>query len=54
VAGEDAIPRPVTVVWPQQSGRIASRVNAAYAQEQTPEDAMSELKSQLQQIENSA
>jgi ABC-type glycerol-3-phosphate transport system substrate-binding protein len=54
VAGENAIPRPVTVVWPQQSGRIASRVNAAYAQEQTPEDAMSELKSQLQQIENSA
>jgi ABC-type glycerol-3-phosphate transport system substrate-binding protein len=54
VAGENAIPRPVTVVWPQQSGRIASRVNAAYAREQTPEDAMSELKSQLQQIENSA
>jgi ABC-type glycerol-3-phosphate transport system substrate-binding protein len=54
VAGENAIPRPVTVVWPQQSGRISSRVNAAYAQEQTPEEAMSELKSQLQQIENSA
>jgi ABC-type glycerol-3-phosphate transport system substrate-binding protein len=54
VAGENAIPRPVTVVWPQQSGRIASRVNAAYAREQSPQEAMSELKSQLQQIENSA
>jgi ABC-type glycerol-3-phosphate transport system substrate-binding protein len=54
VAGENAIPRPVTVVWPQQSGRISSQVNAAYAQEKTPEKAMSDLKSQLQQIENSA
>jgi ABC-type glycerol-3-phosphate transport system substrate-binding protein len=54
VAGENAIPRPVTVVWPQQSGRISSRVNAAYAQEQTPEEAMTELRDQLEQIENSA
>jgi len=54
VAGENAIPRPVTVVWPQQSGRIASQVNAAYAQEKTPQQAMSDLKSQLEQIENSA
>jgi ABC-type glycerol-3-phosphate transport system substrate-binding protein len=54
VAGENAIPRPVTVVWPQQSGRISSQVNAAYAQEKTPAQAMSDLKSQLEQIENSA
>ena len=54
VAGENAIPRPVTVVWPQQSGRISSQVNAAYAQEKTPEQAMSDLKGQLEQIENSA
>jgi ABC-type glycerol-3-phosphate transport system substrate-binding protein len=54
VAGENAIPRPVTVVWPQQSGRISSQVNAAYAREKTPEQAMSDLKGQLEQIENSA
>jgi ABC-type glycerol-3-phosphate transport system substrate-binding protein len=54
VAGENAIPRPVTVVWPQQSGRISSQVNAAYAMEKSPQQAMSDLKSQLEQIENSA
>jgi ABC-type glycerol-3-phosphate transport system substrate-binding protein len=54
VAGENAIPRPVTVVWPQQSGRISSQVNAAYAQEKTPQQAMSDLRDQLEQIENSA
>jgi ABC-type glycerol-3-phosphate transport system substrate-binding protein len=54
VAGENAIPRPVTVVWPQQSGRISTQVNATYAREKSPEQAMSDLKSQLQQIENSA
>ncbi|MDS0294644.1 extracellular solute-binding protein [Halogeometricum sp. S3BR5-2] len=53
VAGENAVPRPVTVVWPQQSDRIASEVNAAYAQNKTPEQAMSDLKSSLEQIEQS-
>jgi ABC-type glycerol-3-phosphate transport system substrate-binding protein len=54
VAGENAIPRPVTVVWPQQSGKVAQEVNNAYAQEKAPEQAMSDLKSQLEQIEQSA
>ncbi|MFC6824676.1 extracellular solute-binding protein [Halopelagius fulvigenes] len=54
VAGENAIPRPVTVVWPQQSSKIASEVNASYAQEKSPEQAMSDLKSSLKQIEQSA
>jgi ABC-type glycerol-3-phosphate transport system substrate-binding protein len=54
VAGENAIPRPVTVVWPQQSGRIAQQVNTAYAQEKTPEQAMADLKGQLESIEQSA
>jgi ABC-type glycerol-3-phosphate transport system substrate-binding protein len=54
VAGENAIPRPVTVVWPQQSGRISEAVNRAYAQEATPQQAMSDLASQLEEIENSA
>ncbi len=54
VAGENAIPRPVTVVWPQQSSKIATEVNAAYAQEKSPEQAMSDLKNTLEQIEQSA
>ncbi|WP_101294881.1 substrate-binding domain-containing protein [Halegenticoccus soli] len=54
VAGENAIPRPVTAVWTQQSGKIAQQVNAAYAQKKAPKQAMTELKSQLQDIENNA
>ena len=53
VAGENAVPRPVTTVWGQQSDQIASEVNAAYAQQKTPEDAMSSLKSSLEDIESS-
>lgn len=54
VAGENAIPRPVTVVWPQQSGKIAQEVNNAMAREKTPEQAMSDLASQLEQTEQNA
>jgi ABC-type glycerol-3-phosphate transport system substrate-binding protein len=53
VAGENAVPRPVTTVWGQQSDQIASEVNAAYAQQKSPEDAMSSLKSSLEDIESS-
>ncbi|QLH84591.1 extracellular solute-binding protein [Halosimplex pelagicum] len=53
VAGENAIPRPVTVVWPDQSSQIASRVNAVIAQQQAPEDAMSALAGSLEEIEQS-
>nr|WP_323849370.1 extracellular solute-binding protein [Haloferax marinum] len=54
VAGENAIPRPVTVVWPQQSGKISQEVNNAMARDKSPEEAMSDLKTQLEQIEQSA
>ncbi|WP_411963898.1 extracellular solute-binding protein [Haloferax sp. YSMS24] len=54
VAGNNAIPRPVTVVWPQQSGKVSQEVNNAMAREKSPEQAMSDLKSQLEQIEQSA
>jgi len=53
VAGENAIPRPVTVVWPDQSSQIASRVNAVLAQQQAPEEAMSALAQSLEEIEQS-
>ncbi|RBI64155.1 sugar ABC transporter substrate-binding protein [halophilic archaeon] len=51
VAGQNAIPRPVTAVWPQQSGKIAQSVHSAYSGGQSPESAMQSLKSQLRSIE---
>ena len=54
VAGENAVPRPVTAVWPQQSGKIAQQVNSAYAGKKTPKKAMSDLKATLEQIESNA
>ncbi|WP_049969340.1 extracellular solute-binding protein [Haladaptatus cibarius] len=53
LAGETAIPRPVTVVWPDESSAIADRVNAVLAQQQPPQQAMSALQSTLQDIEGS-
>ena len=53
VAGQNAIPRPVTVVWPQESARIAQQVNGAYSQGGNPQQAMTQLRSQLRQIEAS-
>ncbi|WP_227352874.1 extracellular solute-binding protein [Haladaptatus salinisoli] len=53
LAGETAIPRPVTVVWPDESTAIADRVNGALAQQQAPQPAMSALQSTLQDIEGS-
>ena len=54
LAGENAVPRPVTAVWPDESPAIAERVNASLAGQQAPQSAMDELKSTLQQIEDSA
>lgn len=53
MAGENAIPRPVTVVWPNESTQIAQHVNGALARQQAPDQAMSSLKSALKQIEQS-
>ncbi|WP_256687724.1 substrate-binding domain-containing protein [Halococcus qingdaonensis] len=52
VAGENAIPRPVSVVWPQQSGQIAQQVHAGLSGDKPPKRAMNELKDQLAAIEN--
>jgi maltose-binding protein MalE len=54
VAGENVIARPVTVAWSAQSSAIASEVNAASSQKKSPDKAMSDLKSQLQDIEDEA
>ena len=53
-AGEHAVPRPVSVVWPRESPRISQSVSAALTRDQTPEDAMADLKGNLTQIEQSA
>lgn len=54
IAGENAVPRPVTAVWPDQSPAVAERVNAVISGQQAPESAMEELQSTLQQLEDSA
>ena len=54
VAAEAALPRPVTVVWPQESSQIAQQVNSAYSQGGNPQQAMSQLQQAIQQIEQSA
>jgi ABC-type glycerol-3-phosphate transport system substrate-binding protein len=53
VAGENAIPRPVTVVWPDQSTQISQRVNAAYQGNVAPDQAMTQLAATLEEIEES-
>ena len=53
-AGENAIPRPVTAVWPQESTQIAQEVNTALGGDKQPQQAMSDLQSALEQIEQSA
>ena len=52
VAGENAIPRPVTAVWPLESTKIAQSVHAAYAGGQSAQSALQTLKEDLTMIEN--
>jgi ABC-type glycerol-3-phosphate transport system substrate-binding protein len=51
LAAQNAVPRPVTAIWPQQSTQIASEVNAAIRQEKSPSDAMSSLADSLESLE---
>ncbi|RQG96975.1 extracellular solute-binding protein [Natrarchaeobius chitinivorans] len=50
-AGENAVPRPVTDVWPEQSAVIFQEVHAAYRGAKTPEAAMSDLSERLARSE---
>ena len=54
VAAENAVPRPVTAIWPQQSTQIASEVNATIRQQKSPEEAMSALADTLESLESQA
>ncbi|WP_228546378.1 extracellular solute-binding protein [Halegenticoccus tardaugens] len=53
-AGKNAIPRPVTVAWPDQAPAIATAVNSALQKgsKKSPRQAMNELASTLEEIEN--
>ena len=51
VAGQNTVPRPVTDLWTEQSALVYQEVHDAYTGEKTPEDAMSELESQLESSE---
>jgi len=50
-ASENAIPRPATDLWPEQSALIYQEVNAAYRGEKAPKTAMSDLANELEQSE---
>lgn len=52
VAGEGAMPRPVTTKWPSQATTIAEQANQAVAGEKSPEDAAADLQSAIEDIEN--
>ncbi len=51
-ASENAIPRPATDLWPEQSALIFQAVNAAYRGAQPPEAAMNDLANELEQSES--
>ena len=53
-AGQHAVPRPVSVVWPRESPRIAQQVSGTISGGQAPEPALQDLKETLVEIENSA
>jgi ABC-type glycerol-3-phosphate transport system substrate-binding protein len=53
LAGENAVPRPVTSVWPDQTEAIAEQVNAALSGQKSPTAAMEDLQSTLEEIEES-
>ncbi|ELY53952.1 extracellular solute-binding protein [Natronococcus jeotgali] len=50
-AGENAVPRPVTDLWPEQSALIYQELNAAYRGAKPPETAMSDLADRLERSE---
>jgi len=53
VASKNAVPRPVTRVWPQEAQQINKEVNAAFKRDKSASKAVSDLKAALEQIEES-
>ncbi|SMO52016.1 extracellular solute-binding protein [Halorubrum cibi] len=50
-SAENLIPRPTTSVWPNQRTIIASEVNSALRQEQSPQEAATAMQEQISAIE---
>ncbi len=50
-AGQNAIARPVTPVWPQQTGSTATEVNSALRKAKSPTEAMQELETTFKDLE---
>jgi ABC-type glycerol-3-phosphate transport system substrate-binding protein len=53
VAAENTVPRPVTTLWPDESPLIAGQIHAAYRNEKSPSQAMSDLVGELERVEQS-
>ena len=53
VAAENTVPRPVTTVWPDESPLISDQIHAAYRNEKSPSQAMSDLVGELERVEQS-
>lgn len=51
VAGENAVARPVTEIWPTQSTSVYQEAHDAISQAKGPEEAMGELESDLEEQE---
>ncbi|WP_331233509.1 extracellular solute-binding protein [Natronorarus salvus] len=51
VIGDNAVPRPVTDLWPEQAALIFGEVHNAYRGEKSPEGAMGDLKERLERSE---
>lgn len=53
LAGKNAMPRPVTVVWPQERQPIYQQVNSAASQSKSSKAALKTVDKQITNIENS-
>jgi multiple sugar transport system substrate-binding protein len=51
VIGENAVPRPVTDLWPEQASHIYAEVHNGYRGEKSPEEAMEDLYERLARSE---
>ncbi|MFB6229349.1 MAG: substrate-binding domain-containing protein [Halobacteriales archaeon] len=52
VAGQNTVPRPVTVVWPDESPLISDAIHTAYTGGKSPSKAMSDLVGELEDAED--
>ncbi|WP_254767940.1 extracellular solute-binding protein [Salinilacihabitans rarus] len=51
VAGENAVARPVTEIWPTQATNVYQEAHDALSQTKSPEEAMAQLESDLEEQE---